>query len=402
MDQFSLSYRFSFLLIALCLYGVLGSPTPDNPGVTELIIGCFLVLAASFSVFDFKSNHERWKSVLSVSLIYGLSVMVMNAFLNNNDSGMVLRDIIAFFFLLTPLFFYDVLARNPRAFKCFSIALIFIGVCFSVRALLPIYGFYEAPDELLYLANSPLVLLTALFLVGVVFSDIYNRAVTLRTAMVLGLSVIPFMAMLIDVQRAPMAAVFITMGFALCVMMYFRPKRAAVMLMIFLFSVLMLAPVIEDIVFEILSKTSRVGMNMRVEELRAVFDAIGQNPFTVLLGLGWGASFEAPSVGGLHVPYTHSLLSYFLLKGGLIGLGLVSVFCVMVGRELLKIMNVQPVFGFALLWPFFIPVFLYASHKSLDFGLVLLFIFLYARVMDQGHAYKPLTHASVALPNGSA
>ena len=39
--------RFAALAAALLLYGIAGSPTPDNPGILEAAIGLLLILSVS-------------------------------------------------------------------------------------------------------------------------------------------------------------------------------------------------------------------------------------------------------------------------------------------------------------------------------------------------------------------
>lgn len=401
-----MSYRAVFFFSALFLYAFFGSPTPDNPGVVEAVIGLLLVLAAGGGVWRrvFSVHAPRWKIILSVIFVYGVSVQILSGLTHNNEAGIIVRDMAAFLFFLLPLFFFDLIARQARGRDFLTAAIIVIGICFSLRALLPVYGFYEAPEELLYLANSPLVLLSALYLIMRVLFDIYERRVGARSVLFAGLAVIPFAAMLIDVQRAPMIAVLASIASGILYILYFRPKRGAIIIAGITLGGFCLLPVIGEIGHEIASKTVKVGLNMRVEELRAVISAVSGSAYTALFGLGWGASFAAPSVGGLHVSYTHSLLSYFLLKGGIAGLSLMILFCWQVMREIFTVFCVRPLTGILLFWPFIIPVLFYASHKSLDFGVVLLFIFICAEEVRafcrKGKEVQEFDHA--LLPKGAA
>ena len=349
-----------------------------------------------------------WKRSMALLFLYGMSVCVMNGILFHQPPGVMVRDIAAFFFFMLPLFFYDLFARQARAQVWLSGLIIIIGCGFAVRALLPVYGFYEAPEELLYLANSPLVLLSALLLMAGIFHDVYSRRMGVRSVLCCALLIVPLAAMLIDVQRAPMVAVTMSAVVAIMFVLFYRPRRGGILLACGVLLMFLLSPVFQDISNEILNKTARVGLNMRAEELRAVLHAIGGDFYSALFGLGWGARFSAPSVGGLYVSYTHSLLSYFLLKGGMTGLFLAILVCWQVVRSLWPIAGKAPVIGFILFWPFIIPVLFYASHKSLDFGLVLLFIFIYGvRVRYERGAYQGNEHETpeydrVLLPKGAA
>lgn len=99
-----------------------------------------------------------------------------------------------------------------------------------------------------------------------------------------------------------------------------------------------------------------------------------QHPVTFLFGTGWGGIFSSPAVGGLDVNYTHSLLSTMLLKGGAVLFLLTGLSCLAALYQIVLIFQRDSARGLTLFWPFIIPVFFYASHKSLDFGLLLLLI----------------------------
>ena len=115
---------------------------------------------------------------------------------------------------------------------------------------------------------------------------------------------------------------------------------------------------------------------MRVQELQAVWEAISSSWFTVAFGQGWGSSFASPAVGGLQVTFTHSLLTYVLFKMGVIGLFLTLIYLFFVFEKLLRLYFIDPVKGNAMLWPLIIPILLYASHKSFDFGMLLTLILI--------------------------
>ena len=97
-------------------------------------------------------------------------------------------------------------------------------------------------------------------------------------------------------------------------------------------------------------------------------------PPSLFVGQGWGSVFVSPAVGGLSVNYTHSLLTTMALKGGLILFFLAFVTMLAALYQIFLIFQRDRVRGLALFWSLVIPVFLYASHKSLDFGLLLLMI----------------------------
>jgi len=113
---------------------------------------------------------------------------------------------------------------------------------------------------------------------------------------------------------------------------------------------------------------------MRSAEWAAVWAEVSAHPISLLIGKGWGATFSSPAVADIEVNFTHGLLSSLLLKTGLIGLGLGLVYLGALGRGWLNMFKTHPVIVVALGGPILIDVFLYASFKSLDFGLMLLLL----------------------------
>src|SRR4051812_36752154 len=93
------------LAAAILLYAAAGSPTPDNPGIVEALIGALLLLAAepgsAASIF-----HPRapWRRAGQALALYGLSVPVIGGLAHGAGLTAILRDIIPFLFLLLPFF----------------------------------------------------------------------------------------------------------------------------------------------------------------------------------------------------------------------------------------------------------------------------------------------------------
>ena len=246
--------------------------------------------------------------------------------------------------------------------------------------MLPVFNIWVPQGELLYLSNSPLCLFAAIWLAAHVWQKLVSGSIkNIITAVpfAAGFGVV-IAAMLLDVQRA-------TIGAALFSMMIFvmgsfceNPKKTLWPLTILCLTLLCLYPLASDILNAIQNKTEQVGLNMRVEEARAVYQTLAHDPVSMLIGQGWGSEFASPAVGGLTVNYTHSFLTTLALKGGLPFLTLGFGMFVAGLYQIMLIFQRQRGQAMALFWPFVIPVFFYASHKSLDFGLVLLMLSVWA------------------------
>lgn len=376
--------RFAALLAAVGLYACASSPTPNHPGVIEALIALLLGFAAAPALLQlgiFSAARPLWHVAGATLLVYGLGVGPLAGVIMGNAPGLMIRDIIPFLFLLAPLFFCDLAGRDARAFKFTLAAVAVAGVIFALRALADIgSGFFSilanfSSGELTYFANAPTVLFAALILPGLAGEKLLRgwtlRAVLLFIAALL-LALVVIAPVMLTAQRASMgyAALYALILGAAALIAY--PRRA---LLIGVGLVALSVPAwgAGALIFEALAqKSALVGFNARFEELAAVWGEIAANPLSLIFGRGWGASFESPAVAGIRVNYTHSLLSAMLLKTGLAGLALTGLYIAGLARVLWAHLYARPVLVLALAGPVLIDTLLYASYKSLDFGLILL------------------------------
>jgi multisubunit Na+/H+ antiporter MnhC subunit len=71
----------------------------------------------------------------------------------------------------------------------------------------------------------------------------------------------------------------------------------------------------------------------RLDELYAVFGAISETPLTLLFGIGWGGLVHNPILTEL-TRFTHSLISFWLLKTGVIGFAVMMLFVTLLLRQI--------------------------------------------------------------------
>lgn len=387
---------FALLLFAaIMLYGLFGSPTPDHPGVLEAMIGGLLVLsigAAGLSrSSDLSMARSPYLKALQVFFLTGLVLPAITGVYFGNDRMLILRDLLAFAFLGLPLFLSERFVYQDRAQKILAALLVFAGIAFCFRTLMPAFNVWIPQDELLYLSNSPLALFAAVFLAGCFWKAMIalpgKKAALKVIGTLAGLAILTG-GMLLDVQRATVGAVFISL-FILGVGDFIRaPKKTLLPLIIGAILFIILLPLLGEALYAMARKTADVGMNARVQEAQAVYNALAAQPITLFTGKGWGAVFASPAVGGLEVNYTHSLLTTMALKGGMIMFILVGLVVLTGLHQILLIFQRDRVRGLALFWPLIIPAFLYASHKSLDFGFILLMIGVWStcpRVLQESH-----------------
>lgn len=378
-------YFFSFIT-AVILYGVMGSPTPDNPGWAEgiiftLLMIAFMPIAAHLFTDPVVIFHRQILfTIMAVLALYGLTVSLSVSVFFNHSVAAIGRDVIGFLFLLLPIPIYYLCGFNQRNKKIFLIACIILSTFFAARVVFDQFPLWRQDKvELLYLANSPLVIFSLLYVPMTILHYNFRRSILSSGAylfVIMSITAVIFFALIQDVQRAPIMALALGLVVVLTVGMYQRPMQYFWIILGLSAAFMMTFPWWSDIVTILQDKTIKVGSNMRIQELDAIFDTLSASPWTLLFGMGWGSSFASPAVGDLYVTYSHSLLTYIFFKMGIMGLFLLAIMLILTINKIFQIAQWDIILANALFWALVIPVFLYASHKSFDFGLLLGLIFV--------------------------
>lgn len=359
---------------ALGLYALFGSPTPDSIGVVEVVMG--LLMALSLRIENIRSNIGGW-----LVLLLGLVVPLITGLIRGQDFQSQIRDIIPFLFLFLPLF-YGWVVQQRASYFLFSLTI--VGLFFSLRSIwsyrdilmTPFLWGHGPPADLLYLANSPEVLFSALYCLGMGGVFLLRDRLFIKGVGVILISFIPVLAMALMMQRAGLGAVVFVLVLFFGYLLAVRPRQAILILMVVVGIGVAAFPIIQSVFITMWQKTELVGLNSRQQEWAAVWDIIRSDWGVALFGKGWGGHIDNPAVGGLSVNYTHSLLSFLLLKTGILGAVIIGAGVALPvsrgGRALFYTDKVEFILVLALFLPFLISFFLYASYKSLGFGLILL------------------------------
>lgn len=397
----SYDYRAICLFCACLLYAFAGSPTPSTFGIAECVIGILLALSIgigrSADVLARPEEHRFWKSAGQFYLFYGLIITSLFGGLNGASAIGILRDIIPFLFLFLPVFLLPTIRAKPQYFRTTVFAILMIGMVFSLRSIVmrdPALCSVWCNDELLYLENMPTVLFAALFLIGCgirfLMKGVTLRSVMLFTGLLL-LALLPIAAMALTLQRASLGAVAAYSVLICGIYLVKQPTRAVAAFIVIAAALIVLGISFGEIFSSLDNKTSLVGLNMRPEEFAAVWDVVSSDWLSFFFGIGWGGQFNSPAVGGLSVNFTHNFFTSVLLKSGLCGLLLASLYILALLERLFRVILKDPVLGWALAAPIFIDLTLYASFKSLDFGLVLLLISSSLVYSRQSESFSVLT-----------
>lgn len=395
MNIRSINIRVAAFISALLIYALFSTPTPDHIGWPEALVMAGL-LAAIGVPGVMQAAHLRpvsdeplWTMPARLLLLYGLSVPLIAGLVQGHPASLIVRDIIPFLFLLLPLFLPVSFMQRALLARLFPWLLSIMGVIFTARVLagflfhlgagaLPI-GYVPDPDNLV---NAPTVLFASLFLTG--RAGLYLTGVkTPRTLVMLILCLALTFVLLLGMagigQRAHIGAWVLTVFCWMGLLLVWRPRVLLWPLVLGLAALICFWPFAQDIAAGLWQKNTVVGLNNRVEEAMAVWESFRDRPWALLFGQGWGASIVSPAVGPNPVNYTHNLFTTYLLKGGFPAVGLVLLYLVTLGAGIWRILWTYPVGALAVAAPFLIDITLYASFKSLDFGLLLVLIALWTR-----------------------
>ncbi|AGH97260.1 hypothetical protein A11S_427 [Micavibrio aeruginosavorus EPB] len=305
--------------------------------------------------------------------------------------GNILRDIVPFLFMLLPVFMIDTVRDRVRWHFIITACVVVLGVVFSARVIAPLVlassgfdgaaqlGMNMSAQDPHRLANAPSVLFAAMAMLGaagVLISRRMNANGLLSAVFLSALALIPVAAMALVLQRASLGLLAAGVVFWVGVGIVKKPRRMAIPLLgLAVLCVAVWGP-LPDVVAGLSHKNAMVGANMRWQEAAAVRDAL-HGIGAVLFGNGWGATVQSPAVGDAIVTFTHSLGTTLWLKSGLVGVGLGVAYFGGLALALIRFLPIHPILVVALGAPMVIDYLLYASFKSLDFGLILLLVALY-------------------------
>lgn len=377
-------------MLACFVYALFGQPTPDNFGVPEIVVGALLVLTVSgqglvyqFLVFSGARQSGLWFVVCIACLLGIVMIALGGAIVSGASTRLIMRDVIPFLFLALPVLLAD-LASQERYRRCIIFSILFVGVCLSMRALLVIFdiaGMDNAVMRLAYFGNAPSILFTGIYLLNKVVERLSVRvdmvSILFVSFFIVVLSIV-LAGFFLNQQRASVLLLFMGLVVSLISNGVKRPAMSSILFAVCFSGGAIFWSIWSEYLFVLVEKTALVGANSRVDELLAAVGNVSHSVPSILFGLGWGAQFFSVAGGGAYVGFTHSLLTMMLLKSGVIGMALTIIY--------LSVWIIRAAYSYAMdylmyyacLAPIMLCVLFYASHKSLDFGLVLLVMSAYA------------------------
>ena len=363
--------------MAALVHGAFSSPTPDQVGWPECVVGGLLALAVWAGVTTGPRTHfrfeapvsARWQTILIANgMGLGLLPFVVGV-LRGCGSVDIIRDLIPLGFLTIPILCWGRIDTRVLL-PCVALA----GGLMAARQI----GLQGNPmqwgrqaEDLLYLSNSPLVL----------FAAIYGLASGLRSVIVrpTGLGIVlllagtaGWIALALTLQRGAVVLGGLSVG--LCILALWRDHPARMGLILTLAALLTLnaAPHFgSEWLRGLVEKTATVGTNSRTAELAIAWQVASRDPLTLLFGLGWGGLIELPSTPGMAVSFLHALPTYLLVKTGLVGVGVAIAGVVPFLATLCRGQR-SPIILFALVATLTVHTLVLPGFKSLGAALLLL------------------------------
>jgi len=262
----TLSYA-QFKAWVLCLtilaYALWGSPTPDNPGVFELVLGVLLIFIVGFEGIGYAFRIRQASvpppvTIAQMFLFAGLSFPVIAAVVGGNPFSYAVRDLAAFLFMLLPLFLWPLLKREPKACSILLYSVVALGLIFAVRMRLA-FPFIGEGHSLYYLFNMPSVLFAAIYLAGIGlnrFSCGLGVFCLGRTLLLMALAYSCLLPMIETQQRASLGAFALSMVIVLVANFIKAPKRTAMVIVALSVVIVVYWASIYGVVQALLLKTS--------------------------------------------------------------------------------------------------------------------------------------------------
>lgn len=409
--------RLGAVCLAAALYGAVGQPAPQDLRSVEAAIALLLAGAVGLArpcaiAAGLTLGGERWEAVGTAALACLVWVPLLRGLTLGSDAADIVRDVAPLLFLFLPLALVPALRRarsRSRAVGALAAALALAGVLFALRWWrqadwgFGAVGVRAMDDGLRYFLNAPSVLFAAIGLpVAALRLAAGGRAGAGRwatAALLTAGGILCLGALAGAVHRMALGlAVPAMLGVAL-----WQGRRTPAAAVIAAAAAFVAVAVLGDTVLgaleQVADKSRMVGSNARVDEALAALEQVGQTWTSLLIGDGWGALLSNPAVGGWRVSYTHTLATYALLKGGVLGLVALAAWLVVLTPRAAALLRRDLPLAAALLPALLVPLALHASYKYLDTGLLLTLLVL-ATEPDGGADRATGTHRNPADADG--
>ncbi|MCG5239806.1 hypothetical protein ACIU1J_06190 [Azospirillum doebereinerae] len=386
--RWSAAFPALAVALALVLYGAFSAPAPPVLRATEAVIGLLLLAAVGWRRPLFAvTGHAlrapalpRWEALALPAFAWLLWAPLLRGAALGWDAADMLRDAVPLLYLFLPVLLVPVLRGVAgRAVPILGAGLILAGLFLALRWWKQVeWGFGAVgtramPDGDGYFLNAPSVLFASVALPALALG-LFARGGLGRGVAALccaGGGALCLGALAGAVHRTALGLAALS-GLALILWLERRrPWLAVPVLAAALVVGLLLGDPLLGAWGQAAEKTRLTGANARWEEAAAVLAHVAQSPWSLLFGDGWGAKLSNPAVGGWRVSYTHTLATYVLVKGGVLGALALAAYLGGLVPAALRLLRVDPLLGWSLLPPLLMALGLHTSFKYLDTGVLL-------------------------------
>ncbi|MBP1937386.1 hypothetical protein [Paenibacillus sediminis] len=391
---------------ALLLYATLSGPFPSAPGVVEVIIACLLalfvtlptgivVMSGGFTIYQKYEIVPMWLHLgFFLSLWWGLfNGGIVHAW-HVTD---IVRDLIPCVYMFVPLLLLPAMQRSRWNWaQLFPWLLSIVGVILSIRFFYVVQispldiGKMSYFDNFLYLAYDPSVTFAAIFLPIMAIHTWKSSSLMhwISSLMMLAGGFMALASLMAIAQRAPVGLSVLSF-FVYFLLISWKSVKKILLFLIIMACISYLAQDLITSSYQLLmNKQETYGMNGKADEFIAVLQDTSRSVHALLFGIGWGGLFYDPTYGE-EVSFTHSAVTFFLLKGGVLGLTIFLLYLIWIFSKLFRSLSMERLpYILAATVPVMIGLLFQPSFKTLTYGMIIAFLCL----MDQ----KSLTRSSKA------
>lgn len=392
------SMQLPLLMAIVTLYSF-SFAWPKTVGPLEMVIGVLLIGWLFRAVQNLIYFNKPMVSLIFFTLLIVPSVI--GIFYSDNAIASVMRDVIPYFYITMPLIFLAEPVHEQilkKILKYLPLFLSFTGMIFAIREF-SYNDFTALITTSTYLMQSPVVLFTAIFCslytIEYFLKQQYRYALMYSIPGLVTVAIVYF-----TVLRAPIALWLLSIVFYMVIKKLIW--RNVIYIVLGVITILVFFEIISYGAIALkatnygttsanrfLIKQQEHGANGKIEELILAKELILHNKNTreALLGKGFGGKWYSPAVGG-KVGFTHSLLTYMILKMGLFGLAVFCIYLFWIIKVFFALMrnifknNKDPILLLAILGVFSVNIWLEPGYKTLDFGIISLLYFSYYRIVQ--------------------
>ena len=400
------------ILLTYCMV-VFGSPMPPEITWLEIAMGCGLLIGSALLIVPV---YREIKQQRAAKWIFGLTVILFlaplcSSLVRGNTWPDIVRDIFPFLFLLMVpiLLTFSASSNNLKALRMLvAIAIVLVGICTAIAFFVGAINLFGSLNELASKLHDGLAQseVTKLIIATdeekeTTFIKLYDPAMFFAALFLSGWGVILMInswarwlpGMILTGVGVTISYCFMMSGlrsytvfFVLAIMYASLAKWKESGFYLRLLPVISLIcilwwPQIQQILHLLWIKQQAVGTNGKADEWWAVITTIYASPQTLLFGIGWGGVFENPILG-VPTRFTHSILSFYLLKTGFIGLGILLTIIWLLLSHFQKpcISDRQDISGLILLVsclpPLLVGVLFEPTYKIISYGIILALLIL--------------------------